>query len=92
MSGIGFAYNVIGRVIRMELNTRSRNMGIRKPQRFIRSVKRYKRRSKARGYLRSLSIIRSVEFYRRYVRSRSRKRMWVSRRKWRGGSVNIKVY
>jgi len=75
MSGMGFAYSVISRVIRMELNTRSRNMGIKKPQRFIRSVKRCKRRSKARGYLRSLSVIRGVGFYRRYMRSGSRKRI-----------------
>ena len=75
MSGMGFAYSVIGRVIRMELNTRSRNMGIRKPQRFIGSAKRYKKRSKARGYLRSLGIVRGVGFHRRYVRSGSRKRI-----------------
>jgi hypothetical protein len=31
MSGMGFAYGVISRVIHMELNTKSRNMGIRKP-------------------------------------------------------------
>jgi hypothetical protein len=31
MSGIGFAYSVISRVIHMELNTGSRNVGIRKP-------------------------------------------------------------
>ena len=92
MSSIRFAYSVIGRVIRIELNTRSRNMGIRKPQRFIRSAKRYKRRLKARDYLRSLGVICSVGFYRRYVRSGSRKRIWVSGRRWKGGSVNIRVY
>jgi hypothetical protein len=92
MSGIGFAHGVISRVIRMELNIRSRNVGIRKPQRFIRSAKRYKKRSKARGYLRSLGVVRGVGFHRRYVRSGSRKRMWVNGRRWRGGSVNTRVY
>jgi hypothetical protein len=89
---MGFAYGVIGRVIRMELNTRSRSVGIRKPQRFIGLAKTYKKRLKARGYLRSLGVIRGVEFYRRYVRSGSKKRMWVGGRRWRGGSVNTRGY
>ncbi len=81
MSGMGFAYSAIGRVICIESNIRSRIIGIRKRARFIGSAKGYKRRLKIRDYLRSSGIARGVEFYRLYIRNRSRRRILVDRRR-----------
>jgi hypothetical protein len=49
--------------------------------RFIGLAKGYRRRLNARDFLRSLGVVYDVEFRRPYVRSGSRRRMWVGGRR-----------
>jgi hypothetical protein len=81
MSGMGFAHGAIGRIIRMESNTGFRIVSIRKRGRFTGSAKGYKRRLKTRDYLRSSDVAYSVEFRRLYIRSGSRRRILVGKRR-----------